>query len=298
MNTMGAIGIDIGGTSIKAAAVDGTTVLARAQSDPYSMPGPDQLQSALMQVLSRLELSGSLSPELSVQVGVCAPGVFADDGLRIIRAVNLPGVVGMDLQETASRLILEITGVSVTRPVKVATDAHAAAFGHWYTHQCTGRSVSLVMGTGVGACVLDNARQLKVTGVSCGHLGQIDVGCLSVEPSFQSTDGSRGTLEAFIGLAALRDRYGDDPLTAWLAAPMSAPPWRALAGAIRTTHAIFRPDQIVLLGGVGSRLRPRLDDLRALVSQGLTSVAREGWILQCGESDTGASGMAWLACAR
>jgi predicted NBD/HSP70 family sugar kinase len=298
MNTMGAIGIDIGGTSIKAAAVDGTTVLARAQSDAYSMPTPDELREALRQVLSRLQLSGSFTSGQAVELGVCAPGVFDGDGLRIIRAVNLPGVVGLDLRETASQLVREITGVSVPQPVKVATDAHAAAYGHWYIHQTSGRSLSLVMGTGVGACVLDNATLLKVTGASCGHLGQIDVGCLSIEPAFQSSDGSTGTLEAYIGLAALRARYGHDPLTAWLAAPISAAPWRALAGAIRTTHAIFRPDRIVLLGGVGSRLLLRLEDLRHLVDQGLTSVAREGWILECGESDTGATGVAWLACAR
>jgi hypothetical protein len=63
------------------------------------------------------------------------------------------------------------------------------------------------------------------------------------------------------------------------------PVLRALARAIRIGHGIYRPDRVVLLGGVGRRLAGQAAALRELVSDRLTSVARAEWVLAFGVDD-------------
>jgi len=80
-----------------------------------------------------------------------------------------------------------------------------------------------------------------------------------------------------------------------LEAPISDAPWQALARAIRIVHAVYRPQSIVLLGGLGSRLEQRFPDLKSAVLASLTSVAQDGWTLTSGDGQTGACGVAWMA---
>jgi hypothetical protein len=121
---------------------------------------------------------------------------------------------------------------------------------------------------------------------SSGHLGHIDVRQPEPDRPIPITrDGSIGILEAYIGLNALECRYG---VTGEAAVQRLAPgqaPFAALVQALRIAHAMYRPDVMALLGGVGLRLHPRLDDLRREVATGLTFLARPGWSLLCGTSD-------------
>ncbi len=72
-----------------------------------------------------------------------------------------------------------------------------------------------------------------------------------------------------MGLAGLD---GEDPIL------------RALARACRIVHAIYTPDEIRLLGGVGMLLEPVLPKLDVLVRTELTGVARAGWTMRCADS--------------
>jgi hypothetical protein len=101
------------------------------------------------------------------------------------------------------------------------------------------------------------------------------------------------TLEGYMGLPALRARYGDG-----LAGVMrvDGPPVGALVRALRIAHAIYVPQRVVLLGGVGIRMGALVAGIREAVSDGLTSLAKPGWTLEVGESDFHAArGAAWLA---
>ena len=111
-------------------------------------------------------------------------------------------------------------------------------------------------------------------------------------------DGGRGTLEAYMGLPALRARFGDDLVGEIASGAMRAdrPPVSALVRALRIAHAIYLPERIVLLGGVGIRLRPLLGEMRERIADGLTTLASREWTLECGESDFHAArGAAWMA---
>lgn len=144
------------------------------------------------------------------------------------------------------------------------------------------------MGTGVGASVLDGVEILRVSGVGAGagsgHFGQMDVGvadAAGVSPI--GPDGGRGSLEAYVGLPALRARFGDGLAGAIEGLGADDAAVVALARAIRIGHAIYRPERVVLLGGVGLAFG-RCGVLEGALRDGLTGVAREGWTLECGES--------------
>jgi len=276
------LGIDIGGTSVKVALVDSTGIIARGQSRHYTLPDTETLRNSVQQALDGIEA------ESATVWGICAPGVFDAQCQRIVKAINVPGLVGVDLASMCR------TDAQTSKSITVTTDAHAAAYGHWHQHPHPGRTLSLIIGTGVGCCVLDNGKQLLVTGQSCGHLGQIDVGQLDSSPQV-APDGSLNTLESYLGLHARQTRYGNDPLGQLLEAPISDAPWLALIRTIRIVHAVYRPQSIVLLGGIGSRLEQRLEELKSAVLAGLTSVAFDGWTLTAGVDQTGACGVAWLA---
>lgn len=271
-----ALGIDIGGSFVKAALVDGRSTLAESQSARYRKPSPSELADAIRAAASA---TGALARPFEV-IGLCAPGAIDADGVTVLSSVNVPALAGVRLDSLVSRAL----DAPQARP-RVCTDAHAAAFDAWSRSHRLGRLAAISIGTGVGLCVLDNGLPVRVTGASSGHLGQIDVsvdnaaGDVPIGP-----DGGRGSLEAYIGLPALERRYGDRAEHAIATLTRADPPLRALARALRTVHAIYRPDEIALLGGVGIRLGPVESELRAMVADSLTSLARPGWTLWCGDS--------------
>jgi predicted NBD/HSP70 family sugar kinase len=157
-----------------------------------------------------------------------------------------------------------------------------------------GRTLVIVLGTGIGAAVLDDGIPLLVEGDTPGHFGQMDVSLDGDAPVLG--DGSAGTLEAYLGAAALEARYGAEFWAELAGLKIDAPPLAALVRAIRIGHAIYRPHEVVLCGGIGKQLGGLADRIRAAVDAGLTSIARPGWTLEVGQSDYhAAAGAARLA---
>lgn len=281
---MRALGLDIGGRSIKAALVDDTSVVGTTRSPTYQRPDRAQLESCLSACCDALPGARAVDA-----VGLCLPGILAPDRSMVLKAVNIPGLEGLPLRDLVGA-VLGRSGAA-----RVVNDAHASAFGYWREHRSDDRLLGLALGTGVGACVLDAGRWLSVTGGSSGHIGQIDVGpCGSDQPL--GPDGGRNSLEGYLGIDALRARYGDGFARRLATLAITEPPMQALVRAVRICHAIYRPARVVLLGGVGIRLAPHIAALRAAVAHELTSVACAGWTLEAGQSDHhAAAGAGWLA---
>ncbi|MEO1534670.1 MAG: ROK family protein [Planctomycetota bacterium] len=259
------LGIDIGGTSVKVAVfVDGRW--HAAASDPYAMPTRDELRQALRLAWEQTGIDAR--PD---GVGLCVPGIVAADGRSIERAVNAPGLVGWDFGD----LVRDAVGTAPTS-VTCVSDATAALVDWQAESGEQGRSVGIAIGTGVGLCVMDGDRVANWTGDGAGHLGQIDVTVGDPDSAPIGLDGGRGGLEAYVGARAIEAAGGGTRAFA-----PGAPSLIALARAIRICHAIYRPDTVVLLGGVGVRLA-EVSELEPLVRRYLTSVARHDWNLAFG----------------
>jgi predicted NBD/HSP70 family sugar kinase len=194
----------------------------------------------------RVRLARSLGVEPPERdVGLCVPGIASSDGRSIEVAFNVPGLQRWDLAAMVCES-LAIDDCAVER----TTDA-AAALADWQAATgATGRSLGIVIGTGVGLCVMDGPTPLACTCEGAGHLGQIDVTVGDRRDAPIGSDGGRGGLEAYIGSRAVEAAGGIDRAFA-----AGSPAVEALARAVRICHAVYRPDAVVLLGGIGIRLR-------------------------------------------
>ena len=143
---MHALGIDIGGTGIKAAPVDVATgkLLADRQKIATPRPArPDAVADVVKQLTTSFKWSGP--------VGVTFPGVVIDGVIRT--AANLdPAWIGVD----AGALF----GKAAGNPVRVLNDADAAGvaemtFGAGVGDQ--GTVLMLTFGTGIGSALFTRA---------------------------------------------------------------------------------------------------------------------------------------------
>lgn len=265
---MRSIGIDVGGTSVKTAAWCDGKVIATSRSVAYVRPGAEQCAAAIREACRDLPIP----PD---RIGLCVPGILDDAKRRVVYSANLPGLNDVELNQ----LIRSALGTGMPAAV-VTNDTVATAMDIYAGRNIRGRLLVIALGTGVGAAVLDDGKPLHVDGESPGHLGQIDVsigGAGVVGP-----DGGRGSLEGYVGAAALRAHYGAEP--AGKIKPAD-PAFDALVRAIRICHAIYRPHHVCLAGGVGIRLGHLTQEIAKAVDCELTGVARPDWTLSTGDSE-------------
>jgi predicted NBD/HSP70 family sugar kinase len=291
---MKSLGIDIGGTSAKVALIEttrvvnsltvptsSTNVVWTAQSPFYSRPNTEALVTALKKTVEG-------KPLICDRAGICVPGLLDREKRMITLSVNVPGLMNVTLDEIARRAF----GDAVPA-VQIINDAVATATDAIAGKSISGRVVSIALGTGVGMGVLDDGVPLFIEGASPGHIGQIDV---SIEgDECIGPDGGRGSLEGYLGVPALIARYGSTEKFLQ-SASADHTPIKALARAIRICHAIYRPHHVLLVGGIGTRLRRLGAEIQTLCNDKITSVARSGWQLHFGDHDFhAAQGAARLA---
>lgn len=243
------VGIDIGGTNLKAvaASADGTVLhrVSRATEDGSASVGDWVCQARA--ALADFSQRQGCAPRC---VGLCAPGLAAADARSIAHLPGkLAGLVGVDWTTALSQPAL----------VPVLNDAHAALLGEAWVGAARGRRhvVLLTLGTGVGGAVLSDGRLLRGAIGRAGHIGH-----LSLDPDGEpSIVGMPGAIETMIGDCTIATRSGGRFLhTAALVAAHRAGDthatqiWlksvRALAFALGSCINLFDPEVIVLGGGI------------------------------------------------
>jgi len=269
------LGIDIGGTSVKLAAIEDGKTLWTGQSGFYTRPDTRALVDAI-----RATAAGRVSEVQSA--GLCVPGLYDADRRTITAAVNVPGLVGIKLDD----LIAQALGSGI-KQLKIINDAVATGTDVVVSRGLTGRVLAIALGTGVGMGVLDvpgdgRPIALFVDGASPGHIGQVDCS-IEGEPVI-GPDGGAGSLEGYIGVPALVKRYGSTGKFLETTTVNNAP-IRGLVRAIRICHGIYRPHHVILVGGIGTRLRRLVPDIKRACDTNLTSIARQGWTLSAGDHD-------------
>ena len=154
---MHALGIDIGGSGIKAAPVDVTTgkLLAERQKIDTPRPAlPDPVADVVRKLTAPFNWPGP--------VGITFPGVVIDGLTRT--AANLdPAWVGLD----AASLFAQATG----NPVRVLNDADAAGMAEMTFGAGVGEKGTVLMltfGTGIGSALF--TRGILVPNTEFGHI--------------------------------------------------------------------------------------------------------------------------------
>ena len=181
------IGVDFGGTYIKAALVEGATVVRfeRAETDPGAS------QDAILDLIAFTVRQLYATPE---QVGLAIPGEVDSDG----RCWRLPNVAGFDGVHIARDLQQRLEC-----PVTVENDAIAAAlaerlYGVGAQHKSF---LLLTLGTGIGGgLVLDGTIRRGANGFA-GEIGHLCID--SSESAWVCGCGQRGCMEAYAGRTGL-----------------------------------------------------------------------------------------------
>lgn len=265
---MSTIGIDIGASAIKAVRLEPASSEGRRES---RVALKDQAERTLSDSIRTACRSVGLAD--GDTLGVCLPGL-ADPGTGVvIHASNLPQLVGLDPRA----LVAESVGIA---PERVMTDAAAWGAGVWNREPVQGRLLVLAMGTGIGGAFMVDGKPATLDGLSPGHIGALDVS-LGEDDTPVACDGAVGVLEAYAGGRALIARFGIENLKEhMMGLPPDDPALRALTKGIRICHAIYKPDAIRLVGGIGAMLEPHCSTIDRTVRTGLTGVARPGWTLK------------------
>jgi polyphosphate glucokinase len=160
-----AIGVDVGGSGVKAAVVDTDTgeLLSERLRIPTPNPStPDKVSAAIGRLVRRLAKATNLAPDVSVGVGL--PGVTM--GGRLVTAANIdPAWIDYPIADKLSK--------TLKRPVSIVNDADAAGiaemrFGVGAAKR--GVVIFLTLGTGVGSGVFVNGTLVPNT-----EFGQMEI---------------------------------------------------------------------------------------------------------------------------
>lgn len=258
------IGVDVGGTHLRAARVgpagiDGEVLRRRSEVDEG-----DALLGAVVAVLAEL----GAGPGSRLPVGLGVAGLVDRDG-RLRYGPNV-GVRELPL----AALLGDALGDD--RVVRVVNDASAAAVAEHRLGAARGHRdvVLLTLGTGVGGGVVSDGRLLEGAHGFAGELGHLVI----LEGGRDAPSGILGTVEAYAsgtaisteateavaaGLAGARET--DAPGV--VAAAVAGEPWAIavlervgarLGVAIASIVAVVDPSIVVVGGGAGEAASPFL----------------------------------------
>jgi glucokinase len=211
------VGVDFGGTQVKAGIVEGGEVVRSMTAD--TRPG-----ASVSEVLSTLaNVALALAPKPDA-VGVAIPGEVDAEG-RCWRLTNVPGFEGVHIaRELGERL---------NCPIAVENDATAAALGErLYGHGQKYPSFLIVtLGTGIGGgLVLGHALYPGSNGFA-GEVGHMNVNRSPEAPVCAC--GQRGCIEAYAGTKALVRRFRELGGSADEVLPISISARRGEAAGLR-----------------------------------------------------------------
>lgn len=185
------IGVDFGGTAIKAGIVeDGRLVRELDTPTPTGVPA-DEVLSAIARLVRELDPR----PD---GVGVAIPGEVDANG-RCWGLPNVPGFKGVDLGKGLS----ERLGC----PVAVENDATTAALGE-YLHGHGSRYPSFLMvtlGTGIGGGLVIGGQLYPGANGFAGEIGHVNLDPSADAPACGC--GKRGCLETYAGTKGLIRKF-------------------------------------------------------------------------------------------
>lgn len=242
-----AIGIDVGGTNMRAAQISPTGEILRKQS-----------------------IAGSRDPAVALALIDDLVREMGVDNAKAI-GIGIPGRVDGRTGEVFSGGFLDLSGIDLkgrfektfARPTVVANDCSMALIGESRRGAAKGlrNAVMMTIGTGIGGAIIESGAIVNGKG-SAGQLGHLVVNidgrpCLCGQRGCIETESSGTSLRRHLDEAG----YGPDIRFEHVAIQAEAGDTTALGvmrawsgplrAAINTLSAAFDPDVVILGGGMG-----------------------------------------------
>ena len=269
------IGVDLGGTQLRAALADEhgqlyDEVRVRTAADKGAAAVIDQITTCVAQVRAALPPAGDL-----IGIGIGAPGPLDPFEGVVLNPPNIPGWDNVPLRA----IMADRSGL----PVELGNDANAAALGEWMFGAGRGRRnlVYLTVSTGIGGGVIADGRLLLGYRGSAAEVGLHIINAESLhywEELASGTALGRAAAEAMPAEPAslLHGLATPETVTA-VEVSRAAAAGDALArrlmdregdllgvGLVNMLH-LFAPEQIVLGGSVAIHNPYLIDRARAVV---------------------------------
>ncbi|GGD98283.1 hypothetical protein GCM10011390_16310 [Aureimonas endophytica] len=254
-----AIGIDIGGTHLRAARVDAEgRILARARA--ASAADPETVLARIASLVAEIDDAGVAG------IGVGVPGRVDFAGRKVLSG----GYVDLSKIDLAARLEGEFA-----RPVTIDNDCSMALVAESAVGAAKGAGniVMLTIGTGIGGAAMENGRIVRARGTA-GQFGHV-----SIDPAGRPcVCGKRGCVETVSSGTALGRHIGEAGLPAATTAAellarrdagdaVAAGILRAWAAPLRIAVddlvAVLDPDVVILGGGLGQAAAAALEGVEA-----------------------------------
>ncbi len=279
------IGIDLGGTNIKAGVVNENYEIISKATTKTMLPRPaEEICADMAKVSLKAMEQAGLKLENIESIGIGTPGT-ANSETGIIEYSNNLGFLNLP--------VVELMQKHINKPFYVENDANAAAYGEFIAGSAKGANdaVCITLGTGVGGGIIINGKiysGFNFAGAEIGHT-VIDPngpectcgrkGCFEVFSSatglvrmtkeamledkasvmwqMNEEDGKVSARTAFNAMRA-GDRAGKAVVDKYI---------RYLACGITNTINIFQPDILCIGGGVCNEGDPLLLPLKELVAK-------------------------------
>jgi glucokinase len=311
MTTRGAIGVDLGGTNLRAAYVEVDGHSARIVEQRRQPVGDVRDPQAVVSALA--ELVRSVAPERRLPVGIGVAGMLRGTGGIIANAPNL-GWRDVPL----GTMVASALG----RPVWVENDLSAICWGEYRFGGAQGHRhvVCVFVGTGVGGGGVLEGRPYRGAGNVALEIGHVKVA--SLEQGRACGCGQRGCLEAYAGgrslalqaqelatpllleqvdgaVEALHGGHLDEAARGGCAesAAVIERAGRYLGGVLATATTLLNPS-CLLVGGTVWQGSPRLRELAQTELEAQTTPPALPWMRLCEAQlgdDAGVLGAADLA---
>ena len=268
---MNYIGIDIGGTNLKAGLVDEDGLLLAVKTMKIrEVSDPDALTDTLVALTRELAQEGGVPMEEIASVGAGVPGVVDIRTGSIVYTCNLP-LRNIPLRKLFKRRL----GLHLY----VENDANCAALAEYYAGAGQGskRFVTITLGTGIGAGIIHNG---KIFHGGNGMAGEVGHTCIDYQ-GLPCPCGRRGCWEQYASASALKRFTAQAQLgnpdsilarvirehdghvsgqSAFMAARLGDPVGQQvcdmyvgyLAAGIANVVNIFQPDTLAIGGGVSN----------------------------------------------
>lgn len=186
------IGIDVGGTNLKAGLVDEARRLVAVKKRPLAFASAEALGETLAELAQELLESCGVSRERVVSVGIGFPGPVDTKRGVVIKTVNIP-IRSMPAAELFRR--------HWRVPVHLGNDADCAALGEYHSagRRDLNSLILVTLGTGIGTGIILNGKILTGINGCAGEGGHTVI----VHGGEACACGRRGCWERYASAAAL-----------------------------------------------------------------------------------------------
>jgi glucokinase len=250
------VGVDLGGTKIRAGIASETGTILADRKVPTNAGGANIIEQIVGLVSELCAVVGAGTDQVAA-TGIGGAGVPDSSGENFDQAPNLAGLRDVPFaQDLMQRL---------GHPVIIENDVNVAALGELHYGLGLGHSdfVFVSVGTGIGMGIVADGRLIRGASGAAGEIGYLPFG---TDP-LTAENQVRGPLEEAVAGDALARRYematgyristreifakAQDGDTHALAAIDDEARW--LAAALVAVNAVLNPEVFVIGGGIGSR---------------------------------------------